>query len=147
LIVVAAGSVLTYASVKYFGIQLFDLIKSHKITIGGVLLFAFATFLGMRYERRKHINKDKKGNTIIQHELIQFGYLKWDITLYANNHFDIGLFPYCAEHDLKLVEQWPLYFCPQYEACNSKISYKELPIAKAQVESYIEADLRKKQNT
>ena len=133
------------AYVTGFGTHLFALISSHITIIAVLILFALFYLLGRRNEKSRTLTKTKNKVSIVQQELFQYGPLKWDMTIYSNGHFKVAPLPYCASHDMRLVKQGPLYFCPRFGTeCNSQISYKNIPIAKAEVESHIESQLRKR---
>lgn len=143
--ILAAIAVLVVAStlalLKSVRNLVYDLLQM-PTTIGALLLLSALFFLlGKQIGKKKDI---KKIPEVTQQNLIQYGYLKWDITVYSNGHFEVAPMPYCSSHDMRLVEQWPLYFCPRFGECNSQISYREIPVAKAQVESYIESEIRKR---
>lgn len=131
-----------FAYLKKIGIHASALISNHTTEIGILFLFALFYLLGQRIEKNKH-KKTHLDISVVQQDLIQIGNLKWDVTLYSDNNFTIEPIPYCSVHDMKLVEQWPLYFCPRHGECNTSISKLDLPIALATVESHIESQLRK----
>jgi len=146
---VASGiGALILAVVSGIGTYVFALISTHIVIIAlallSLLLIASAYLAGKRNEKKKHTPKEEKSTYIVQQELFQYGSLKWDVTIYSNGHFEVAPFPYCARHDMRLVAQGPLYFCPAHNECPSQISSKAIPIAKERVESYIESELRKK---
>src|SRR4030042_6780855 len=146
--VVSGIGALIFAFASSFYTLVFALISTHIVIIALSLLIllsiASAYLLGKRNEKKKLAPKAIETISVVQQELLQYGSFKWDVTIYSNGHFKVAPFPYCAHHDMRLVEQWPLYFCPVYEECRSQISYKDIPIAKDQVESYIESELRKR---
>jgi hypothetical protein len=143
LIVFGGLGAIILAYVTGIGTRLFALISSHIITVAVLILFALFYLLGRRNEKSKTQIKTKKADiAITQHELVQFGNFKWDVTVYSNGHFKISDIPYCAHHDLRLVEKWPLYFCPRFDECHLNISYKDIPFHVGNLESYIEKQLR-----
>jgi len=143
LIVSGGLGAILLAYVTGIGTHLFALISSHIIILLVLILFSLFYLLGRRNEISKTQIKLKKNEiTITQHELIQFGRFKWDVTIFSNGHFEISQVPYCAHHDFRLVEQWPLYFCPRFDECNLSISYKDIPFHVGNLESYIEKQLR-----
>lgn len=141
---VASGiGALIVASLIKFGTRGYYLISNHLTEIGILLLFTLFYLLGRRTEKSKFLIQSNNKVSIVHHDLVQIGNLKWDITIYSDNNFTIEPIPYCAIHDMKLVEQWPLYFCPRNNECNIFISKRDLPVAVATVESHIESQLRK----
>lgn len=109
------------------------------IPLGLLGLCAFILII-MRSSR----HADDHHSKMEESSFIQIGRLKWNATFSRDNRL-VGLeqIPYCVQHEMKLVEQFPLYFCPLYGECNSNISRKDLPVAYQQAKSIIEAQLRK----
>jgi hypothetical protein len=114
-------------------------------TIGLLLLSsALFYFLGRQIEKQKYIKKTKENYRVVHHYFFKYDSLKWDVTIYADDHFKVDPLPFCAKHEMRLVEYELMYHCPRFDECNSQIDSIHLEPAKAEVESHIEAELRRR---
>lgn len=148
VVVVATGlGAAIWAALKYLAGYVTDLVST-ETTLGVLLLVILLTYiLGRLNEKTKWKPKEDEIK-VEQSDLVPIGPFKWEITLYSDGDFEISSLPFCKNHNTRLVEHWPLYFCPIDGNCPN-ISYTDLPVARQQAHSIMEAHLRKqkKNNT
>jgi hypothetical protein len=141
-IIVAAGlGAWLLAKLKVIGPAAYDLANS-KINISLALLLGALAYLTGRVIGKIKWKPKEQGIKITETPLLQVGNFKWEFTFYSDNTFDVNPVPFCNHHDAKLIEHWPLYFCPVNSNCPS-ISYTDLPRAQQQAESLMDAHIRK----
>jgi hypothetical protein len=111
----------------------------------GVVIVAGILFLILGYL----LGKPKKTTkpSLIHDQLVEVGPYKWDVKVYSDGRFTVGLKPYCAQHEMKLVENWPLYLCPLHSECSCQLSTSKLKVAYDQANSIIESGVREMINT
>lgn len=145
-IIVAAGlGAWLLAKLKVIGPVAYDLVNRRINICLALSLCALAYLIGRIIGKSKWKPKTEEIK-IIQNELVEIGPLKWNVTLYSNGRFKVDPVPYCKNHGMKLVENWPLYFCPVDSYCAS-ISKTNLPVEQKRAISIMESHLRKNSET
>jgi hypothetical protein len=108
-----------------------------------LILITLSYLLGRVTGKRKWLPTDYE-LSIIENPLIQIGQLKWELTRFSDGSFLVDTIPFCCKHDMRLVEHWPMYFCPLHNDCHTEISESNLQPAHQSAHSIIEAELRKR---